>query len=578
MGVFMIELREHQSTSLNLADKAWQTVKNVMLVLPTGAGKTVIMAEKALRCQRMNQGCVIFAHRDVLLEQISAALCRVGVWHNFYCSKPTVSNITTQNAKEFGNSYYRQTSLIIVASVDTFWRRDISQILPYITLWMIDEAHHVTTGSKWHRCIQKLDEMQHMKGLLVTATPLRADRKGLGRKYSGVTDEMIVGADMGTLIRRGLLCKYKIFIPHNLVDVSDVDITASGDYNRDQLAKKTDKSNITGEVIKEWMAHANGKQTIIFAVNIEHSNHVAEQFRAAGIRALSLSSEDTAAVRKECIDSFRRGVTKVLVNCDLFSEGFDVPAVECVVMLRKTLSYAMFKQQFGRCLRILKGKEFGILLDHVGNVEYFMSHYGLDYPHDDPAWTLADAPKKPSKRKSAKTLDAITCEKCRMYYVPEDAEQAKKCPNVDCGHIHGSGKPAETELPADQKYKPKKGTLRELQMDSSAFEQLKIEREKHDEDPEAVRRRMKFAGAPPMVYNSAAANHAKRRNAQTVLRSHIQAWCALYAKNTGAPVDVVQQQFQSTFGMNILEAHLLGESQAIELTRNINNYFTVPAL
>lgn len=573
----MIQLREHQVSAVAETEKAWQQpdIKNVILVLPTGAGKTVIMADKAKRCQSRGHGCVIFAHRDVLLEQISAALCRVGVYHSLYCSKPTINFITTKNNQTFGNSFYRETSLIIVASVDTFWRRDITHILPYIGLWMIDEAHHVTKNSKWHRCIEKLDAVPHMKGLLVTATPLRADRKGLGRNYSGMADKMIVGADMGTLIRRGLLCPYKIFIPDTLVDTSDVTVTSSGDFNREQLAKKTDKSNITGDVIQQWFNHANNKQTIIFTVNIEHSNHVAEQFRAAGVNAVALSSEDLPSVRQAAINNFRNGVTKILVNCDLFSEGFDVPAVEVVVMLRKTLSYAMFKQQFGRCLRILDGKTHGILLDHVGNVTYFMSQYGLDYPHDDPVWTLADAPKKPSNRKSAKTMDAITCDSCKMYYVPEDAQQKRFCP--ECGHDHESVKPADA-VPADQKYRPKKGTLKELALDMDAFKATIEKREKHDEDPEVLRRRMKMAGAPPMVYNSAAANQAKRRNAQFVLRAKMQEWCALYTANTGATLEQVQEQFHKNFGMNVIEAHLLSESETIELTKLVNQFLTVPSL
>ena len=106
-------------------------------------------------------------------------------------------------------------------------------------------------------------------------------------------------------------------------------------------------------------AHADGRQAICFTVNIAHSEHVAKQFRDAGISAINLSSEDTTAYRTKMINKFRKGEIKVLVNCDLFGEGFDVPAVECVIMLRKTESYSLFKQQFGRALRIFEGKITG---------------------------------------------------------------------------------------------------------------------------------------------------------------------------------------------------------------------------
>lgn len=563
----MIDLRQHQIESVQNVDLLHsRNLKNVMLVLPTGAGKTITMAHYAWRCNQRGEGCVIFAHRDVLLEQISEALCLFNVYHSIYSSKPTVNFISNNNHQKFGNSYYRESSLIILASVDTFWRRDVATILPYIKLWMMDEGHHMTKGSKWHRCIEKLDEQPTTKGLLVTATPLRADRKGLGRHASGIADAMYVGANMHTLIERELLCVYKIYVPESLVDVSDVNITSSGDYNREQLAKKTDKSNITGSVINTWKEKAFGKRTIIFTVNIEHSNHVAEQFRAAGVKAVSLSSEDLPSVRKKEIEDFRSGRTTVLVNCDLFSEGFDVPGVEVVIQLRKTMSYAMFKQQFGRMLRILKGKDYGILIDHVGNVPYFMDKYDLEYPHDDPEWSLDDAPKKPKSSKG-RTIVTITCKKCRAFYSPEpDTNQKDVCP--ECQHKHSE----DEQIAAVRSFQEKQGKIVEYELNIELFQKLLAQRKAVDEAPENVRERMKRAGAPPMVYNATFNNHAKRRNAQITLRSYIQRWCVERAKQMpNMPPPIIQREFAITFNVPIIKAMVLSEPEAIKLTEKIQN-------
>jgi len=561
----MIQLREHQTETANKVDELHsQAFKNVMAVLPTGAGKTILMAHFAWRCNQRGEGVVIFAHRDVLLEQISEALCLFNVYHSIYSSKPTVNFISNNNHQKFGNSYYRESSMVILASVDTFWRRDVAAILPYIKLWMMDEGHHMTKDSKWHRCIEKLDEQPGTKGMLVTATPLRADRKGLGRHASGIADAMYVGTNMHKLIERKLLCMYKIYVPESMVDTSDVNITSSGDYNRDKLAKATDKSNITGNVIENWKDKAFGKRTIIFTVNIAHSDHVAAQFRAAGVKAVSLSSEDLPSVRKKEIEDFRSGRTTILVNCDLFSEGFDVPGVEVVIQLRKTMSYAMFKQQFGRMLRILDGKLFGILIDHVGNVPYFMDKYNLQYPHDDPEWTLDDSPKK-TNGSSGKTIFTITCKKCRAFYAPApNTDQKDVCP--ECQHNHSE----DEQLATIRSFQEKQGKIVEYQLDLELFKKLLAERAKVDEPPENVRRRMQYAGAADIVVSATYNNHAKRRNAQIIMRHYLQRWCMQRAKQMPhLPPPLIQREFELAFGVAVIKAVVLSEPEAIKLTERI---------
>ncbi|AHK11764.1 helicase [Shewanella sp. phage 1/44] len=585
-GVVMIQLRQHQIEAIAQADALYASgLRNVCLVLPTGAGKTIVKAEYARRGRDRGEPCILFAHRDVLLGQISDALCIMKIHHSFIAAKGTVNDITTDNLQKHGNSYYSPTSTVIVASVDTFFRRDVSQIAPIIKWWMLDETHHLTLDSKWHKCVSLLP---NARGLGVTATPIRGDKKGLGRgepckweereviengvgvgyesvpvlfTNDGVFDGIVVGTDMGTLIERGMLAPYRIFTPPKLVDTSGIKVTASGDYNTKDLARETDKQHITGDVIKHYQSIAHGKQTICFTVNIEHGNHVAAQFRAAGILAVNLSSKDSSAVRKREIDKFKRGETQVLINCDLFGEGFDVPAVECVIMLRETLSYSLFKQQFGRCLRVIDGKEFGILIDHVGNVEYHMLHQNLDYPHDDPVWSLERQPKAAKTKPDPKP--SRVCPKCFAYYKPTSSAQ-HECPA--CSHIETP----DEELNSLIMYQEKRGQLVEMNIDF--VNNIVIQRKKVDESPESMKNRMQYGGAPQVAINSAVNNQRKRLNAQAQLRSVIQSWCEAACFNEQLNQKATANAFEVTFGINIYKAQVLSEREATELRLKISQH------
>lgn len=517
---------------------------------------TILMASKAAQEVEAGGVVVIFAHRDVLLEQISEALCLFGLQHNFYTSQKTQNRITTRNHVKFGDSFYNQQARVIVASVDTFFRRDLTTIAPLVTLWMMDETHHLLDSSKWHRCI---DPLINARGLGVTATPIRADKKGLGRHADGVFDAMTVGATMHQLITNGMLSPYRVYTPPSRLDLTGVNTTSSGDYNNTKLAAATDKSDITGDAIEHYLKLAEGKQAICFTVNIEHGEHVAEQFRKAGVKAVNLSSKTPDAERDKRVQEFRDGHIQVLVNCDLFGEGFDVPAVECVIMLRKTQSYSLFKQQFGRALRVCEGKDFGILIDHVGNVEHFMSEFNLQYPHDDPEWTLDRLNKK--KKGVNKPAVGRICPKCFARYVPS-THNNHQCPY--CHHVETK----EEELDALKKFQAKAGNLVEMEID--VITNLLNKRDQVMKDPEQLRRQMNFGGAPAIAVNSAVVNHKKRRDAQLILQDLIQSWCSRrYREEEVTDVKAVQQAFELEFGVNILKAQVLSERETLQLVDKI---------
>ena len=558
-----IKLFKHQSDSVREIETSWSKgFTNVLSVLPTGAGKTFVKAEMARREVDNGGFAVIFAHRDVLLEQISLALCAFGLFHKFLTSAKTRKNICNRHVEEFGESFYDERSSIIVCSVDTFHRRDVSTLAPFITLWMLDEAHHLLSESKWNKCISMLP---NARGLGVTATPIRADKKGLGRTTDGLFDYMItdddVNATMHDLIHIGRLAPYKVYTPPSILDVSGINVTPGGDLNQKQLAVATDRKEITGDAVKHYRKLAHNKQTIIFTVNIAHSDHVAEQFRNAGYNAIAVSSNTPDSERTKAVKDFQAGRITILVNCDLFSEGFDVPGVECVVMLRKTESYSLFKQQFGRMLRMVEGKEFGLLIDHVGNVEYMMYKYELDYPHDDPEWSLDRPTKKRSNSGSGKRLVTRVCPDCFARYSPTH-HSIHTCP--ECGHTETPDE-IKNEL---KRFQESEGDLVELSLD--VMTNLINQRLKVDKSTASLK--CQLSNSPSIVINSAVALHTKRLNAQIVLRQHIQNWCMTQFKTfNNMDKEFVQREFELAFGIHPLKAAILSEREANQLRERIQN-------
>lgn len=202
-----------------------------------------------------------------------------------------------------------------------------------------------------------------------------------------------------------------------------------GDYVRSELSTAVDKPRITGDAIAHYKKYAMGKRAIVFAVSIEHSNHIVEQFLKEGIRAEHVDGETPPGIREAAIERFRQGQTQVLSNVELFGEGFDLPAMEAAILLRPTQSLGLYLQQVGRALRPYEGKNHAVILDHVGNCQRF----GL--PDQEREWSLADREKKESSDApavrichecfGAQSFGRITCVFCGALFPtkPREVEQ-----------------------------------------------------------------------------------------------------------------------------------------------------------
>ena len=563
----MITLRDYQNEAIAVNDKLYAEGNNTTaIVLSTGGGKTFVKASIADRYYREGKQVVLFAHRDVLISQISGALCKFGVRHQFIASDKTVRDITNANLKDDGDSFYDPTSCVYVVATGTavarlngkneFKARQISQLLGKTELWMMDECHHLVQGSGAGLIV---DSMPNARGIGVTATFIRGDTQGLGSHTDGYFSAFSNVTSMIDLIRSGSLSPYKIFSPDIKFDMKGVNVTSGGDYNQKQTAGKVDKREITGDAVDHYVKHLSGKPVITFGVNIEHCENIARQFNESGIPSKAVSSKTPLPERNQAIADLKAGVLLNLVNCDLFGEGFNSPSVSGVIMIRPTQSYSLYKQQFGRMLRVAPGKTHGILLDHVGNTFRMMKKFGLKEPHDDPEWTLDRGTRRAKLKDDEALEDTSRCLECN--YGPATLDKfANGCP--ECGYV---------ETAADREVKQREiqqvsGELVELSVD--AMVELLSERDNVDTPIEKFAE--KCQSLPAVARFSAISKHTKRVHQQTILRDRIQRWCIWYHhSNPTFSLDTVRREFSRTFGENIIKAQTLSAREAEELCNKI---------
>lgn len=527
-------LRPYQTDLKRDVYAAWAAgARNVLAVSGTGSGKTVVLADII---REHDCASVAIAHRHELVSQISIALARYGVRHRIIGQPAVIRNCVGLHMSEVGRSHYDANARCAVAGVDTLIRMDGKD--PWfakVGLWVQDEAHHVTAENKWGDAASMFP---NARGLGVTATPLRADGKGLGRHADGLMDQMVLAPSMREIINMGYLTDYRIYAPKSDIDLSGVGISAGGDFSPDPLRKAVHKSHIVGDVVEHYLRIAPGKLGVTFAVDVAGASEIASAFRAAGVPAEVVSAKTPDAVRYQIQRRFANGEVKQLVNVDLFGEGYDLPAIECVSMARPTQSYGLFVQQFGRALRLKDGKTHAIILDHVGNV---MRHGLPDAPR---TWSL-DRRERRTKSQPTDIIPIRTCPKCTGVY--EIAENGRKCPY--CGEVSepvGRGSPELVD-----------GDLFELDPDTLARLRGEV-----DAGPKYH---------PDRLIQATLNKHAREKaEAQVMLRDAMAYWAGQrYTGTDEATVRKLQREFYLAHGVDVLSAQALGKSEAWDLMMKV---------
>lgn len=377
----MSALRPYQSEAINNIRNAFRSHKRVLFVCPTGGGKTMIFCEIA---KASTKRVLILAHRKELIEQASE---RIGVPHGVIMSGVAPD--------------YSQR--IQIASVMTMANR-LHKFNPDFII--VDECHHAVAGS-W----EKITSAYPNAFILgVTATPCRLDGKGLKQAF----DVLVEGPTIKTLINMNFLVNPKTYASKN--DFSKIKTTA-WDYDKKDIYEAFNKPSITGSAIESWRKYAEDLPTVVFCINIKHAEDIAGLFSMVGHTAEVVHGGLDKTERAERLKRLKTGETKIITSVDIISEGTDIPAVGCIIMMRPTKSLALYLQQAGRGLRTIEGKNNCIILDHAGNC----FRHGL--VTDEREWELTDTKIKETK----KMITIRQCKNCFAVFGP----LADKCP--ECG-------------------------------------------------------------------------------------------------------------------------------------------------
>ena len=450
-----------------------------------------------------------------------------------------MAQITAEHRREFGRSFVNPDARCSVVSVDTLVARadSLSQWAQQVQRWTIDEAHHAVGNerrerNKWGKAIAMFPNAY---GLGVTATPSRADGIGLGRWQSDGSDgdgpfhDMILGPTMRDLIDMGALSDYEIAVPESDFSIDDA-LAPSGDWSTKRMREASKRSHIVGDVVIEYQRRALGKRAICFATDVETAGEMAQRFNEAGITAAAVSAKTPTDVRNDMIRRFRDGRVTVLVNVDLFGEGFDVPAVEVVIMARPTASLAVYLQQFGRALRPLEGKAYGLVIDHVSN---WKRHGFPDKPH---IWTLDRRDRRSKREADPDDIPLTACRSCSRPY----ERCLPACPY--CGEA-----PPVPEGGA-RSIEQVDGDLMLLDRATLAQMRAALTLEAPGDTMERV-----AAAAGDLAGRGAAARQLERHQAQQRLRAAIEQWAGV-RRAMGEDDRSIYRRFFLTTGVDVLSA------------------------
>ena len=343
-----IELFDYQEDMKSRIEKALCLHRSVMAQMPTGTGKTYLLTAVIGSFVRANSKAKVWivAHRRELVSQID------------------------ETVRKF-HSYSSATSSLLssVKAMSIQWlMRHYDEIEEEPGLIVIDEAHHAlakTYKEMWER-------FPKAKFLGLTATPCRLNGKG----FTDLFDVLVQSWDVPEFISKGRLATYDFVsiksdgVTQRLID-SLQKRGADGDYQNKEMDMLLNKKQSIERLYRSLEEFGKDRKGIVYAINISHAQKITKLYQEHGVKAIAIDSKTPATERQQDIEAFKKGDIQVLVNVDIFSEGFDCPDVEFVQLARPTLSLAKYLQMVGRGLRVAKGKKNCVIIDNVGLYRVF---------------------------------------------------------------------------------------------------------------------------------------------------------------------------------------------------------------
>ena len=358
--------------------------KRIIVQQPPRTGKTVIMAEIARRTTAKGNHIMFLIHRKEVLSQ-------------------AMTTFKQQNVK---------MNLATMGMVQSLTRHVSELTAPQLIF--VDEAHHALAKS--YRRI--LDSFPNAYVLYFTATPIRTGHDQLDQ----IADDIIVGKSIQWLTEHHFLA------PFHYYGLGDIDRSKLRKQNGDYSSSSMDEAlshQIYGHIVEQYQRLASGKQAVVYCHSIGSAKKVTEQFRKANITAEEIDGNTDQTIRDKLVQQFRDQQLMILVNVNLFTEGVDLPNVDCVIMARPTSSLALYLQFSMRCLNPRKGKT-AIIIDHVDN----FLNFGL--PNNDRDWRQAIVTKDKRKTANSDNGPALAqCSYCFGTFYRKDIHDGC-CPL--CGH------------------------------------------------------------------------------------------------------------------------------------------------
>lgn len=341
------------------------------------------MAEIARRTTKNNNRVMFLIHRKEVLDQAVKTFNEQGV----------------------------NPSLLTAGMVQTLTRRVDKLAVPNVIL--VDEAHHALAKS-YQRILSKFPKAIV---LLFTATPHRTGRMQLDQ----IADDIIVGQSIHELTDKGFLAPFRYFQPPSDFDSKLLKRSSTGDFTNESMQQAM-STKIFGHIVKQYKRIADGMQAVVYTYSIDSAVEIARKFNSEGISAIEVDGTTSKEKRALAVRKFREQEIKILVNVNLFTEGVDLPNVDCVIMARPTASLALYLQFSMRCLNPREGKT-AIIIDHANNFKTF------GYPDDDRDWKQAIKTGKQKRKSLLKDsgLSIVTCDYCFAVVKASEVKDGK-CP------------------------------------------------------------------------------------------------------------------------------------------------------
>lgn len=359
-----LKLRDYQTEAISALFKAWsEGTRRPALVLPTGAGKTVVFSALIERFRDKQTGpldtlkvdpslgarVMVLVHRDELADQAIAKI------------RAANPSLDVGKVKAQDDDVHADVMVCSVQTLAVARRLDRLTYAQFehgrVGLIITDECHHAAAVT-YQKIYAAFPDALHAG---VTATLERGDGVGLG----SVWDDVVYSRSPLWMMKHGYLVQPRAFTEDMSVDLSTVK-TSRGDFTASDLGRALEESEVADQLPAAWKEHAEGRPTVVFTPTVATAHGVAESFRGSGVASAVVSGETPREERQRIYDQFRRGEIKILSNCMVLTEGFDAPWASCAIIARPTRSRPLYIQMVGRVLRPWHGKTDAIVINVAG--------------------------------------------------------------------------------------------------------------------------------------------------------------------------------------------------------------------